>query len=381
MNTTAGSDSTERPQQEKKLKTRWERMQRTTLDLTELLALLTNAKRAERMSERTVEWYERAVGQYVAWLRRHDLPTTLDQLTLQQARAFTVDLQQQRAHEYHPTVSTKSYGLSDYSINSYLRALRAFANWLFQEGYTTDHPLARLKPPRLPKKVQDILTRDEVVTILTALNPHTEIGARDQAIFLTLLDTGIRASELCGLKLSTLHLEEGYATVLGKGRKERPIRIGALAARAIRFYVMHWRKPARPTIDEVFLTCRGVTRHEGLLAPSAGEPLRPNALQLLIKRVGRAAGVPRLHPHLLRHTFACGYLVAYRDPFALKSLLGHTTLAMTNHYCAAVQEMEIVRADKGSVLDAMDLQRLPINRRGRLPARKVATGSQRKEKA
>ena len=88
----------------------------------------------------------------------------------------------------------------------------------------------------------------------------------------------------------------------------------------------------------------------------------------MLKRIGRAAGVPRLHPHLLRHTFSCHYLLTYRDPFALKSLLGHTTLAMTNHYVAAVQEMEIVKADAASVLDAMDLRSLWGNRRGLLPA-------------
>jgi integrase len=77
-----------------------------------------------------------------------------------------------------------------------------------------------------------------------------------------------------------------------------------------------------------------VTRRAGALAPEAGEPLKAKAVELMLKRIGTAAGVPRLHPHLLRHTFSCEYLLVNRDPFALKSLLGHTTLAMTNHYCA-----------------------------------------------
>jgi integrase len=65
--------------------------------------------------------------------------------------------------------------------------------------------------------------------------------------------------------------------------------------------------------------------------------------------------VPRLHPHLLRHTYACRYLLAHRDPIALKTMLGHTTLAMTNHYLAAVEGMQVIRSDRVSVVDAMDI--------------------------
>ncbi len=189
----------------------------------------------------------------------------------------------------------------------------------------------------------------------------------------------MRAGELCGLKMADLHLDEGYAMVLGKGRKMRPVKIGARAAKAVRFYLMHWHRPALPQEDHVFLTCRGVSSEGEALASSGGEPLTVAALDHAFKRLGRITGVPRLHPHLLRHTFACMYLLRYRDPFALKSLLGHTTLQMTNHYCEAVQEMEVVRADKLSIVDGLDVrgqegqrgrkghhkERRPINRQKR----------------
>lgn len=68
----------------------------------------------------------------------------------------------------------------------------------------------------------------------------------------------MRAGELCGLRLGDLHLDDGYAIVLGKGRKQRPVKIGARAAKAIRFYLLHWRAPALPQEDHVFLSCRGV---------------------------------------------------------------------------------------------------------------------------
>lgn len=341
-------------------------MQKTELTLAELTRLLVNGKVSEGKSQQTIEWYEDSMRQFMSWLEHQQLPCTLGNFTLDRVRAFAAHLQQRDVFEGHPGVPTQRRRLSDHSVNSYLRALRAFSNWLYAEAYTSEHLLARLKLPRVTKKVQDILTPEEIVTVATSLNPRTEIGARDQAIFLLLYDSGIRLSELCNLHLTDLHLDEGYATVFGKGKKERPIRIGSRAAKAIRFYILHWRKPARSAITHVFLTCRGVTRNAGAFAPEPGEPLQPKAVELMVKRIGRASGVPRLHPHLLRHTFSCHYLMAHRDPFALKSLLGHTTLAMTNHYCAAVQQMEIVRADRVSILDGLDVNALNINRRGRL---------------
>ena len=230
--------------------------------------------------------------------------------------------------------------------------------------------LARLKAPRITKKVQDILTEEEIARIVGELNPRTEIGARNQALFILMLDTGMRAGELCKLTLPDLHLEQGYAMVMGKGRKQRPVKIGARAAKALRFYILHWRRPALPHIEHIFLTCRGVSNESDALQSDGGMPLTVNALGLIFRRLRQLADVPRLHPHLLRHTFACMHLMRHHDPFALKTLLGHTTLTMTNHYCEAVQQLETVRSDAVSIVDAMDLRSLEINRRGRIKQRK-----------
>ncbi|HEX2348888.1 MAG TPA: tyrosine-type recombinase/integrase [Ktedonobacterales bacterium] len=218
----------------------------------------------------------------------------------------------------------------------------------------------------MTQKTQPILMAEEIGDIVVSLNPRTETGARDQALFLLLLDTGMRAGEVCGLRLQDTHLDEGYAIVLGKGRKQRPVKIGARAGKAVRFYLLHWRRPTLPHEEHVFLTCRGVSNAGDAFASAGGEPLTVNALDQIFRRIGRQAGVERLHPHLLRHTFACMHLLRYRDPFGLKSLLGHTTLQMTNHYCEAVQQMDVVRADTTSVVDGIDTKALDVNRRGRL---------------
>ena len=155
--------------------------------------------------------------------------------------------------------------------------------------------------------------------------------------------------------------------------------------------------PARPDIDEVFLSetyhvplpgdelvlssdapaggTDGPDGTNGLMERSSSEellfhqpglPLTYDTLKSLFHRLRRRANVPRLRPHLLRHTYACRYLLAHRDPLALKTMLGHTTLAMTNHYVAAVEGMQVIRSDRVSVVDAMGLS---FARRSRRPAR------------
>ena len=370
MNTGKRQDERQHP---KRTQSRWDSMQKTDLSLAKLMDLLAIAKQAEGKTEKTIIWYRQAMRDYMRWLEENDLPTVLANFSLDKVRAYVVGLYERPVNLHHPVHQPGKRTLSDHYISSMVRALRAISNWLFAEQYIEHPPLARLSMPKVSKKVQDILCAEEIADIITSLNPRTEIGARDQALFLLLLDTGMRASELCGLKLPDVHLDQGYAVVFGKGKKERPVKIGARAAKALRFYLLHWRKAAMPAVQHVFLTLRGVTNDADATAPEPGMPMSVNALAHSLKRMGTAAGVPRLHAHLLRHTFACMYLMRYRDPFALKSLLGHTTLAMTNHYCEAVQQMDVVRADTVSVIDGLDLKLPDVNRRGR-PAKKQKRG-------
>ncbi|MBA3826300.1 MAG: tyrosine-type recombinase/integrase [Ktedonobacterales bacterium] len=144
-------------------------------------------------------------------------------------------------------------------------------------------------------------------------------------------------------------------STVGKGKKERPVKIGARAAKSLRFYLTHWRKPSRASVDHVLLTVGHKIGGDFDLWGGAGEPLTVNALQRIMRHIGRRADIPRLHPHLLRHTFACMYLMEHHDPFALKNLLGHTTLTMTYRYVRAVERLMVVQGGQASVLDSLVL--------------------------
>jgi site-specific recombinase XerD len=337
-------------------------MERRTLTLERLSELHAAAYRAENKSERTVEWHTVAIARYAKWLTQvaHVEPT-LANFTLDHMREYIAYLRTQPRWADHAGMPehTRSRPISDETVSWHVRALRAFASWLMYEGHTKENALARLRAPKVPDREVDILSPAEIGLILQTFNHHTEIGSRDLAVFATLLDTGVRAGELVGVRLKDLHLDQGYMTVFGKGKKERPVKLGARAIKSLRFYLTHWRQPARPNLDQVFLTIGHQMGDEEEIFCGAGEPLTVNALQRIIRRIGKRSGVIRLHPHLLRHTFACLYLLQHHDPFALKNLLGHSSLTMTYRYVRAVERLMVVQ---GSAMSALDFMTLPTIR-------------------
>jgi site-specific recombinase XerD len=120
-------------------------MERTELSLAHLRQLLLTGKSAEGKSPKTIAWYEGALDDFARWLDQAQVPAVLASFTLEHVRAYAVDLQQRAARDPHTTGKSTGRKLSDHSVDTYLRALRAFSNWLFAEGYTLQHTLARLK--------------------------------------------------------------------------------------------------------------------------------------------------------------------------------------------------------------------------------------------
>jgi integrase/recombinase XerD len=145
---------------------------------------------------------------------------------------------------------------------------------------------------------------------------------RDEAILLVLLDTGMRAQELCSLHFSDVDFSNRQMTIWeGKGKKSRPVYIGKATTKALWRYV---QEDGRDEDDALFFSMRG-------------DSLTYNGLAMLFKRLGRTAGVKKAHPHRLRHTFAVSFLRNGGNQFTLMRLLGHTTLAVTNRYVQLAQ--------------------------------------------
>ncbi|GAI81612.1 unnamed protein product, partial [marine sediment metagenome] len=135
--------------------------------------------------------------------------------------------------------------------HGHVRTLRAFFNWLVVEGLAQNNPAKDLKPPKVTRKVVSTLSDDEIGTILNVFSTSPS-DARNQTLFMILLDTGLRIGELVNLKMDDVHMDEGYLKVMGKGRKERIVPVGNNAQRALQRYLFRFRpKPNNPVTNNV----------------------------------------------------------------------------------------------------------------------------------
>lgn len=220
-------------------------------------------------------------------------------------------------------------GLSPTSLADYLRACKSWIRWLAAEdAYGLSERAARaccerVKPPPQPEEQPDPFTDEEINRLFRACNLHGWMGLRTRAIVATLLDTGLRASELCGLRIADVDLVAGEVTVravTSKSRRGRTVALGRLAKRE----VGHWWARKRVTWDCAPDAPFFCGRNE--------RAMTPRTLHRLLTRHGERAGVADAHPHRFRHTCAINALRAGMSPMAVMRMLGHTDLTMTKRY-------------------------------------------------
>jgi integrase/recombinase XerD len=216
----------------------------------------------------------------------------------------------------------KEGGLAASSIRRAQSALRTYYAFLLAEGAVASDPTDRLESPRVSRRLPDFLTAEETARLLEAPDPERPLYWRDRAILEFLYASGVRVSELVGLSLSSLDVQEGIATVMGKGSKERLVPIGEPARHALARYL----QDVRPGLDRgggqgrVFLNARG-------------RPLRREAVWAVVRGAARRAGIERkVSPHTLRHTFATHLVERGADLAAVQELLGHADISTTEIY-------------------------------------------------
>ena len=308
-----------------------------------LVDLFCTTKQTEGRSPKTISWYREKLLHSAAFLGDGQA-AKLPDLTLDRTRAFVASLQNRTCRFVdHPKRQRTEGGLSAYTVHGYVRTLKVFATWLFEEGFTATNVLSKLKRPKLPETMIQILSDEEIDSILRSINPRSPLGARMLAMVLLLLDTGMRASELCTLTVDNTHIDDDLVKVMGKGRKERILPICTNTKKVLLRYLTAWRPVlANEDCDRVILSSTG------------GEMTYSGLLQA-IKRLGKKAGVPRLHPHLFRHTFAVKYLMKGGDVMTLRRILGHTTLEVTQIYMHLADTDIKIQHSKFSPVDGLDL--------------------------
>lgn len=320
------STLTERP--------RWDEMDKSYLPLTTAMEHYLTACRTEGKTPQTLLDYRHKLQRFIDW---HG--GTLAEFDLASAREFVAHLQSARKWEDHPGIATSEATLSAQTVAGHVRTLKGFATWLYEEEYVAENRLRRLAKPKVPSRVIEVLREDEVRRLLAAVDERKANGARDLAILVLFLDTGLRLSELVDLAVTDLHLEDGWLKVFGKGGKERIVPFGSRATKVLNRYISFFRPDDGAT--------------EALFVNADGTPITGNTVKMLFSRLRVRADLPRLHPHLLRHTFATSYLMAGGDVFSLQAILGHTTLEMTRRYVNLASTHVAVQHRRFSPMDRL----------------------------
>jgi integrase/recombinase XerD len=218
-------------------------------------------------------------------------------------------------------------GQSTRTVSRRLAAIRVFLRYLAALGHDTAGILQQLERPKPGRDLPKILSRAQVNQLIAAPDPESPLFARDVAILELLYSSGLRATELCELKLRDTNLQVGCVRVLGKGMKERIVPLGQAAAEAIARYLTECRpKLERTTSERLFLS-------------KSGRPLERIGLWMLVEKYGRKSGILKsVSPHTLRHCFATHLIGGGADLRVVQELLGHSDISTTQIYTHVDQD-------------------------------------------
>jgi integrase/recombinase XerD len=275
--------------------------------------------KARQFTKHTLRFYRGRLILFVRWCAEHGLDD-LGAVTPIDLRRYLVDTQQRN--------------VSSAYLHSHARALRTFFNYCVRDQLLDTSPFARVQMPRLEKKILESLSPYEINRLISFCTCE-----RDHALILFLLDSGVRASELCALDIDDIDLSSGAVQVrLGKGQKGRTVFIGARTRKQLLRYLRLERAPGSKPL---FVSQRRDTR------------LTYSGVAQILKRLGRDAGVSHCSAHAFRRTFAINCLRGGMNIYVLAKLMGHTDILVLRQYLSLVQDDLMEAHALAAVVDRM----------------------------
>lgn len=218
--------------------------------------------------------------------------------------------------------------LDSRSVARHLVTIRHFFRFAFTEGFIPEDPAINIQSPKFRQALPEFLSVQEVDRLLAQPDVNTTAGLRDKAMIELLYSTGLRVSELCGLKIADLQTEIGCLRCIGKGNKERLVPVGRRALEVVQEYV----KKSRPEI-------LGDRTSPYLFTSRTGSAMNRIMFWKVLGAYGRKAGLRKtLSPHMLRHSFATHLLDRGADLRSVQMMLGHADIATTQIYTHVVEE-------------------------------------------
>src|SRR5260370_2871797 len=278
-------------------------------------------------SEKTLEWHRTALGLMRKYLEKERGITLVGEVDAPAISGWFADMR--------TSPGSRGKRRSERAIQPYARSARAFFHWVVHREMLQSNPFDRVAFPKVGKPLIQTIDAEEFERLLLACTPTNESGpiaeraaVRNRAILWVFYDTGIRISELCGLRLGDFDRKRGILTVKGKGSKERRVALGQNCLRNLLYYL----DKQRP--DEEELADWGSAGEDHLYLSETRTPLTKNGVTLLFARLRKRAGITgkRISAHIFRHTFAIRYPTLLNDPLSLQELLGHEDLSTVRLY-------------------------------------------------
>ena len=272
-----------------------------------------NYLRVEKgLSDNTIQAYRRDMAKFAAFAGKRGLGTA--------------EVRREHVVDFLGTLYRRN--LDSRSVARHLVTIRHFFRFSLTEGVINDDPAANIESPKFRQSLPEFLSVDEVDRLLRQPDANDTVGIRDKAMIELMYSTGLRVSELCGLRVSDLQMDPGCLRCIGKGNKERLVPVGHKALEAVQSYLREARKELS----------RGVTSPY-LFLNQKGHKLNRIAFWKILGEYGRKAGLRKaLTPHMLRHSFATHLLDRGADLRSVQMMLGHSDISTTQIYTHVVEE-------------------------------------------
>jgi integrase/recombinase XerD len=299
--------------------------------------------RTRGRSERTIEWYEQKLNVFANWMNEEEEVTTLEEVTILHLRSFILHMQSIQVGRTTVNKDGDMSQVSPLTIKGYVQVVKGFFTWCYREELIEKNPAARLQLPSIPDYIIPTFETEHIKLMLDACDTSSTLGYRDYTIILVLLETGVRISELCDLRVQDVH--DDYIRVVGKGRKEREVGMSASVSKCLWKYINKYRKPHDEHESRVFINRYGV-------------PLTPTGVDQLLDDIKDRCGITgvRVSAHTFRHTFARIYLEQGGDIYKLSLLMGHSDIDVTQEYLKDFRKRAARQGhDRFSAVSAMEV--------------------------
>ena len=265
--------------------------------------------------------------QYITVVRRLSLHTVTNyQRDLQQAADFFLQHQQEHAfklsqHDIRQYTNFQHrQGLGSKSLQRKLSSLRQFYHYFIQQGKADDNPALAIQPPKSDKKLPKVMDTDQLSQLLN-YQADDWYSVRDKAIVELLYSSGLRLAEISNLNIADIDFQQALVLVTGKGDKQRQLPLGRMALKALQEWL--------PVREERL----GATHLEAVFISNQKKRISHRSIQLRLEKLGlERQSQQKLHPHLLRHSFASHLLESSSDLRAVQELLGHQDISTTQIY-------------------------------------------------